>query len=80
MGDALRRCPNAHRPGCPTQTLAGNPPQEPKIPMTTPTQILFGGSYEINGDYTFIHKRAKAGLTTEWEAMKHTRKGDWVRT
>jgi hypothetical protein len=46
--------------------------------MHVSTQIFFGGSDEINGDYSEIHRRARKKRSVIWEAMKHTKKGDRV--
>jgi len=46
--------------------------------MSTPTQIFFGGSDEVNGGYSEIHRRARTKRSVIWEAMKHTKKGDRV--
>ena len=44
----------------------------------TPTQLVFGGSDEVNGDYSEIHRRAKAKRSIVWEAMKESKRGDRV--
>jgi hypothetical protein len=44
--------------------------------MSSSVQLFFGGSDEFNGDYSLIHKLAKAKRSVEWEAMKHSKEGD----
>jgi hypothetical protein len=44
--------------------------------MKFPVQLVFGGSDEFNGDFSWIHECATANDTSTWAALKHTRKGD----